>query len=178
VYADTIVHDDVSPINVPHRAGINPGLYLSHVPALPKLDLRVEAVSTDPPSITPGTQGRFFYWEGVYRDAYLNKTNLMGNWIGRDGKGYQAWSTYWLSPKNSLQFAYRRANVSSDFIPGGTTQNDFSIQGDYWMAHDLELKAIIQYERWSIPLLDPNRKADVTTSVEFTFWPHSSVRHR
>ncbi len=48
LYSDSIVHDDVSPLAAPRRAAVNPGLYLSHVPGLPHVDLRAEAVSTDP----------------------------------------------------------------------------------------------------------------------------------
>jgi hypothetical protein len=47
VYTDSLVHDDVSPIDAPRRAAIEPGFYLSHFPGLPKLDLRVEAASTE-----------------------------------------------------------------------------------------------------------------------------------
>ena len=50
LYTDSEVHDDVSPADAPRRASYRPGLYLSHVPGLPKLDLRVEAASTDPSS--------------------------------------------------------------------------------------------------------------------------------
>ena len=43
LYTDSEVHDDVSPVDAPRRAAYRPGLYLSHVPGIPKLDLRVEA---------------------------------------------------------------------------------------------------------------------------------------
>ncbi len=49
VYADSLVHDDVSPADAPRRAAWRPGIYLSHVPGIPKLDVRAEAVTTDPP---------------------------------------------------------------------------------------------------------------------------------
>ena len=64
----------------------------------------------------------------------------MGSWIGREGKGYQAWSTYHLSPKSSIQVAVRNAKISNDFIPGGSTQWDWSISGDLWPRKDLEIK--------------------------------------
>ena len=94
LYTDSIVHDDTSPIDAPRRAAINPGVYLSHFPKMPHLDLRVEAVSTDVPPVT-GSQccGRFIYWEAVYHDVYTNEGNLLGSWIGRDAKGGQAWLT-------------------------------------------------------------------------------------
>ena len=68
LYSGSFVHDDVNAL--PNgRAGINPGIYLSHVPKLPKLDLRGEMVYTDPPGVAK-QGGRFLYWEVVYRDLY------------------------------------------------------------------------------------------------------------
>ena len=53
----------------------------------------------------------------------------MGDWIGRESKGGQAWLTYHLSPSEQIQLAYRNAKAAKDFIPGGTTQNDFQLSG-------------------------------------------------
>jgi hypothetical protein len=47
LYTDSISHDDVSPVSAPRRAAYRPGIYLSQIPGLPKLDLRVEAANTD-----------------------------------------------------------------------------------------------------------------------------------
>ena len=126
LYSDSIVHDDVSPLAAPRRAAINPGLYLSHFPGLPHVDLRAEAVSTDPVASDQG--GQFLYYEFEYPDGYTNKGNMLGSWMGREGKGGQAWLTDWLSPKEYLQLGYRNAKVSKNFVPGGTTQNDFNVK--------------------------------------------------
>jgi hypothetical protein len=63
LYSDSIVHDDSSPIDAPRRAAVNPGIYISHFPDLPHLDLRVEGVNTDTPAGTING-GHFIYWEG------------------------------------------------------------------------------------------------------------------
>jgi hypothetical protein len=102
-------------------------IYLAKFPRLNKLDLRVEAVNTDPP-ITNSNGRRFIYWEGIHRDLYLNKGNLLGNWIGHEGKGIQAWSTYWLNGCANIQLVYRHATIAKDFVPGGES-NDASISG-------------------------------------------------
>jgi hypothetical protein len=47
LYADSETHDDLTPVSAPRRAGYRPGIYLSHVPGVRQLDLRVEGVSTD-----------------------------------------------------------------------------------------------------------------------------------
>lgn len=170
LYSDSLVHDDVSPVSAPRRSAVNPGIYLTHFPGLPKLDFRAEAVYTDPPTVG-SLGGLFLYWEVVYHDLYLNDRYLMGSWIGREGKGYQAWSTYHLSPQSSIQVAVRNAKISDDFIPGGSTQWDWSISGDLWPRKDLEIKPFVQYETWLVPVLAPTRQRDFTSSVQVTWWP-------
>jgi len=47
LYTDSLVHDDVSPLDAPRRAAITSGIYLSRLPLISKLDLHVEGGSTD-----------------------------------------------------------------------------------------------------------------------------------
>ncbi len=169
LYSGSIVHDNVSPL--PRgRAGINPGIYLSHFPKFPKLDFRAEAAYTDPPNATVD-KGQFLYWEVAYHDLYINDRNLMGSWVGRQGKGYQAWSTYHLSPQSSIQASFRYAKIDKYFIPQGSTQWDATVSAMLRVRKDLQLKAFAQYESWLEPVLAPTRQTDFTTSVEFTWWP-------
>ena len=169
LYSGSIVHDNVSPLPRA-RAGVNPGIYLSHFPKFPKLDFRAEAAYTDAPAGTL-QNGQFLYWETVYHDLYLNNGNLMGHWVGREGNGYQAWSTYSISPQSSVQASFRYAKISKDFIPRGSTQWDAAISAMLRIRKDLQLKAFGQYESWLEPVLAPTRQRDFTTSVEFTWWP-------
>ncbi|HEV2964826.1 MAG TPA: capsule assembly Wzi family protein [Candidatus Angelobacter sp.] len=178
LYSDSLVHDDVSPVDAPRRAAFVPGIYLSHFPRLNKLDLRIESGYTDIGKVRPGQSGRFLYWESVYRDAYTIKGNLIGSWIGRQGKGTQIWSNYWLGPSSAIQVSYRSAKISPEFIPDGATQNDFSAGARLRIRKDLELLANFQYERWNVPVLTPNRKSDFLTSIQMTFWPKDWVKRR
>ncbi len=170
LYTDSIVHDDVNPISAPQRAGFNPGIYFARLPGVPKLDFRAEAVYTDPPTVA-SMGGHFIYWEIIYHDLYLNDRYLMGSWIGREGKGYQAWTTYHLSPRSSIQLAVRNAKIADDFIPGGSTQWDWNVSGDLWVHKNFEIKPFLQYETWLIPVLAPTRQRDFTTSLQITWWP-------
>jgi Capsule assembly protein Wzi len=176
LYTDSIIHDDVSPVDAPRHAAINPGIYISHFPGATKLDFRAEAVSTDPP--TPlSNGGRYIYWESVYKDVYTNKGYMFGNWIGREGKGGQAWLTWWLSPQERIQLSYRNAKSAKDFVPGGTTQNLIAANAILRVKRDVELNALAQYERWTVPVLAPGKKNDFTTSVQMTWYPHLRVGH-
>jgi hypothetical protein len=179
LYVDSIVHDDASPVDAPRRAAINPGVYLSHFPKLPRLDLRIEAVSTDSPAVSgSGYQccGDLFYYEIVYRDGYSNQGNLLGSWIGRDAKGGQAWLTYWLSPRESIQLGYRNAKASQQFVPGGTTQNDFSVRAVLRPKHNFELTAFAQLEMWKVPVLATGLRRDFTTALQLTYFPKLSLQ--
>lgn len=174
LYTDSLVHDDVSPLAAPRRAAVNPGLYLSHFPKLPHFDLRAEAVVTDPVANSQG--GQFLYYEHEYIDGYTNKGNLFGSWMGREGKGGQAWLTDWLSPKEYIQLGYRNAKVSKTFIPGGTTQNDINIRAVLRLKDDLELNAFGQAEFWKVPALASGPKNDFTGSFQLTYFPKLSWR--
>ena len=170
IYTDSLADDDPSPLAAPRRAGINPGLYLSHFPGLTKLDLRVEAPLTN--SVSKNAPGRYIYWDGFYHDLYTNRGFLMGNWVGRDGAGIQATSRYWLSGRNAIQLGYRHAKVDALFVPGGGTTNDASVRTDFWILRDWSTSVFAQYEQWKFPLLASGLQKNVTTSVQFTYWPH------
>ncbi len=151
LYTDSISHDDVSPVSAPRRAAYRPGIYLSQFPGIPKLDLRVEAANTDC-STTACTHGTLEYWETIQKQGYTNKGVIMGDWIGREAMGGQAWLTYHLSANEWVQFEYMKKRTHSDFIPGGVTQNQYKIDVVKRLSKDIELDAWAQLERWKAPI--------------------------
>lgn len=172
IYTDSFVHDDVSPIDAPRRAAIHPGIYLAKFPGLEKLDMRVEAGNTDPDAIgSRAGHGNFFYWETVQKQGPTNQGNLVGDWVGRMGKGGQAWLTYHLSARDDIQFMYRNAKASPKFLPGGTTQNDFEGQVRKWIGQDLEIQGRVQYEGWKAPIYMTGKQNDTTVAVRLTWFP-------
>ena len=177
-YSDSEAHDDVTPISAPRRAALRPGLYLSHFPGEPKLSLRAEAVSTDPPT-GRSIGGSFMYWEAEQRQAYTNKGFVFGDWIGREAKGGQAWLTYSLSGNEWLELQYRNVKTPKDFVPMGTTQNDFTVNAVKRLGKDVEVNAWVQYERWKAPYLingDTSAQNDTSIAVQVTLYPRSSIR--
>ena len=170
LYTDSWAHDDVNPISAPRRAAIRPGIYLSHVPGLAPLDFRVEAVSTDPPT-SRSNGGQFLYTEQIYKEGYTNKGYIIGDWIGRESKGGQAWLTYHLSPREDIQFSYRNAKAAKDFIPGGTTQNLFQFSAVKRLHEDLELRGLVQYEGWKAPVYKPGLQSNTAVAFQVTWFP-------
>lgn len=174
LYADSEVHDDVSPIDAPRRAAWRPGVYLSHFPALQRLDLRVEAASTDPP-ITNSKKGRFMYWEVIQRQGYTNQGQIFGDWIGREGKGGQGWITYHLSGNEWIQLSVRNQKAEKDFIPGGTTLNDINVQTVKRFGRDIEIVCNFTFERWKAPIYLPGQQTVTATTIQFTWFPARKV---
>jgi len=178
IYANGLLPEDnptnldtsTSQIYIWQRLAIRSGFYLSRLPHLPKLDFRFESVYTDPPT-DRSRYGQYIYYNNFYRDLDTNKKNLIGDWVGRQGMGYQAWSKYWFRAKNSIQFSYRHAAVDSNFIPGGETLNDASVQANWQLRPELSLSASFQYERWLAPILAPTVQSNATSAVEIQFTP-------
>ena len=174
LYADGEVHDDVSPIDAPRRAAWRPGLYLSHVPGLSKLDLRAEAVWTDPPVYQSNT-GRFMYWEVIQRQGYTNSGQIFGDWVGREGKGSQGWATYHLSGNEWIEAGVRNHKVAKDFVPGGTTLNDFNINVVKRIKKDFEINGSLTVEHWKAPVYQPGQKTVTAATVQVTWFPGRKV---
>jgi hypothetical protein len=183
LYLDAISHDDVSPISAPRRAAYRPGIFLSQFPGLPKLDLRVEAANTDC-STTACTGGTLNYWEAVQKQGYTNKGFIMGDWIGREAMGGQAWLTYHLSANEWVQFEYMKKRTHSDFIPGGVTQNQYKVDVVKRLAKDVELDAWVQLERWKAPIYiqkeNDGANFDNVVAVQVTWYPklRNDVKNR
>jgi hypothetical protein len=171
IYADGFTFDEFSPIAYPTWSAWHSGLYFSHLPKLPKLDLRAEGVYTDIPKRGGTNIPGSFYFNGTWRSGYTNDGNIMGSWVGRGGQGAQAWSNYWFGARNRLQFNFRHQKVSQEFIPGGGTLTDVGVRGDYWVRSYLGLSASVQYERWLFPVIQPNAERNVAASVEIMFAP-------
>ncbi len=175
LYTDSIAHDDVSPISAPRRAAYRPGLYLSQIPGLRKMDLRVEAASTDTSTLR-SLGGEFNYFEIIQRQGYTNKGFIMGDWIGREAKGGEAWLTYHLSPNEWVQVSYLNKKTPKDFIAGGTTQNQFKAEVVKRLRPDVELDAWYQYEKWKAPVYVQGAQNDNIFTVQVKFFPKPRTR--
>ena len=189
LYTDSEVHDDISPVDAPRRASWRPGLYLSHVPGAPRLDVRAEAVYSDPPT-SRSVGGKFMYWETIQVQGYTNNGMLFGDWVGREGKGGQAWITYHLSGNEWLRAGYRNQKVAKDFIPGsttetipgtstliegGTTLNDIDFQAVKRIGKEFEINANFVYEKWKAPIYSPGDHTVTATTVQLTWYPTRKV---
>ena len=175
LYTDSEDHDDVTPISAPRRAAYRPGIFLSRVPGVPRLDFRVEAANTDP-GTSRSIHGSFMYWEAIQKQAYTNQGFIFGDWIGRESKGGQAWLTYHLSGNEWVQVEYRNAKAAKDFIPGGTTQNVVKVDVLKRFGKNLEVNAWVQYEGYKAPVLAPGKQSDTIGAAQITWYPKNDGR--
>jgi hypothetical protein len=168
-YGEAFTQDEYSPLGYPRKAVFQGGIYMPRVPGVRKLDFNVEGGSTTPADWAPCNG--CFYWSNRFLNGWTNSGNLVGGWIGRASQGEQATSTYWLTPRNTIQFNYRHRKLDTQFIPNGGTVNDGGVSADFWVGR-VRLSGSMQYENWQIPVLDSSVRSNLTTSVELSFWPH------
>jgi hypothetical protein len=95
----------------------------------------------------------------------------MGSWVGRDGQGAQAWLSYWLSPRNKIQFVYRNQEAQKAFIGGGHL-NNYGLSAELMLRPDIAFSGLFQYEEWRFPVLSTVGQNDFAASVQLTFYPH------
>jgi hypothetical protein len=180
LYGDAYAVDDQLPIKNPPKNPWHPGIYITRFPKLPNLDLHVDSVSTEQPGRSfdsgytggPANKGQFNYWNQNYRDGYTNGGVLIGNAVGRDGRAFQAWLTYWLSPSSNLQVFYKKSSVAGEFMPGGGAWQDFSVRNEMHPQSHFYIKTELQYERISrYPVLFNGAQSNITAIVEVGFSP-------
>ena len=185
LYGDAYATDDVLPIKNPPKNPWHPGIYITRFPGLPKLDLHVDSVSTEQPGESFNTTfeggcancGKFNYWNIDYRDGYTNGGNLIGNTVGRDGRAFESWLTYWLSSRNNLQFFYKKSSVAGDFWPGGGAWQDYSVRNEMYLRSGFYWKAELQYEYISrYPVLFNGPQKNFTAILEMGFLPGERKR--
>jgi Capsule assembly protein Wzi len=166
VYAEGMAWDDPLQGKFVARYAWDPGLYLPQLPKFKKLDLRLEAAYTNLPKLA--NQG-YFYSNAHYPQGYTNYGQIIGSWVGRQGIGGQASSTYWFSARNKATVSYRGVTADPSVLGGGN-QKIVSANYTWLLRPDVELTAMGQYEHWNFPTIG-GPKSDFTSSFQIKFFP-------
>jgi hypothetical protein len=140
---------------------------------LHNLDFRAEGINE--PLTREFPPGFVYFGVRRYRSGYTNDGNVMGNWVGRAGRGAQTWLTYSISPRSRLQFGYRLQEVSHDFLEGGRLA-DYSGAADVALTHQLSASGFLQYEQWRFPILSSAAQSDLAAGIQLTFHPDIHFR--
>ncbi len=170
LYCDAFADDEVFPPVYPTHSAWSLGTYLPKLPYLRKIDFRAEGAVT-PDRLFPG----FFYFNNHYLSGYTNNRELMGSWVGRQGSGFQLWSTYWFSARTTVQAKYRSMWVDHSFLQGGRLE-DFGLNTNIALGSEFSLQASAQYEHWRFPLLSTGTVSNVTTSLQLSYSPRWGTR--
>jgi hypothetical protein len=170
LYADSYSDDEPNPIDSPRRSAWGPGIYFTQIPKLRHVDLRVESYSTW--LFRKDYGGNFLYWNNIYHDSYTNEGNIFGSWVGRDGRAIIATSRYWVSGNTFVEAQYKQVKSGGEFLPGGGTQTDVSMTGQFAYKHEWLFGIMLQGERYDIPVLGAARW-DVAGSLQVTYSPRN-----
>jgi membrane-associated phospholipid phosphatase len=175
LYGEMESDDDPIPFQNLTRAVMRPGIFVVRLPWLNKWDLHTEWTS----SVCPGERqdhGHLNYWNANYRDGYTNNGNLVGNTVGREGKTIQAWTRYWISPHQTMDFTAKNSEVDTDFIPGGGKWQDYRVTHEASLRSGIYFKSLFQFERIEhFPVLFTGQRRNATASLEIGFAPR--LRH-
>jgi hypothetical protein len=175
LYSDSYADDEPNPIDAPRRSAWGPGIYFTKIPKIRHLDLRVESYSTWLYRKDYG--GLFIYWNNNYHDAYTNNGNLMGSWVGRDARALVSTSRYWLSGNTFVEGQYKQIKTGNQFLPGGGTQTDVSVNGQLAYKKDWLIGVWLQAERYNVPVLGSPRY-DIAGWLQFTYTPRDWSVHK
>src|SRR5664279_5571943 len=122
------------------------------------------------------------YWESIQKQGYTNNGQMFGDWIGREGKGGQAWVTYHLSGNEWIQVGARNQKVAKDFIwdpvtkiQYGTTLNDINFQLVKRIGKDFEVNGNFAYEHYKAPIYLSGEQTVTTTNIQLTWYPSRKV---
>lgn len=172
-YGELESDDDPIPLQNLAKAVVRPGIYLVRLPLLNKWDFHAEWTSSECPGRGPQeANGHLNYWNYDYRDGYTNNGNLVGNTVGREGKTTQAWTRYWMSPRQTLEFTLKNSEVDSDFIPGGGKWQDYRATHALSLRSGIYFKSFFQFERIGhFPLLFAGARNNTAASIEIGFTP-------
>ena len=167
LYSDSFNEDELSPIAYPRKSSFRSGIYLPSLPRLRKMDFRSEGVYTDIPNLNGnGVE----YQNNRFLSGYTNYVRILGDWIGREGSGFTASSSYWFSPVRKASVSYRNANVNPNFIGGGR-YDDFAGKVDWEVNLASALSFSVQYERWNFPVLSPLPQKNTSVSATYLLHP-------
>jgi hypothetical protein len=167
LYNDAFSEDEYSPIAYPRRSAMQPGIYLPQLPKLPKLDFRAQGVYTDLPGLR---DSGYYYWNLRYLGGYTNQGNILGSWVGRQGRGLHVASTYWWSARRTLQASYRQLRANREFMAGGGSMHSAKLESHIFLNQELQFSGSVQYERWEFPVLGP-RRSNFGLEMQFTWLP-------
>jgi hypothetical protein len=173
-YGDLFEDDKVIYFINPPRGAYRAGMFVPRLPHLSRVDFRVESTSTESPDFNfqEPVGGHLNYYDGRYRDGYINYGQLMGNTVSRQGRIFQGWTTFHASALHEIQFSVSDHQIDPRFIPGGGLWQDYTLSHEIHLQSGFYAKSSVQFEHIQhYPMLFTGIVNNVTGSVEIGFAP-------
>src|SRR6266700_3210647 len=172
LYSDSFTENEFSPVSYPRKSAFRAGIYMPRLPKLPKIDLRAEGIYTDIPSLKSCCVS---YFNTHYLSGYTNFGQIIGNAIGREGRGLNIWATYRFSAQSNVQFHYRNQHVNPEFLQGGYL-TDFDVSATFVRSGGLVLGGSAKYEHWNFPLVSATSKTNLSLGLQVSYRPVHGFR--
>lgn len=171
-YFDGFSDDQPFPLAYPTESAWLSGFFLRCVPHLSRMTFRAEGLLSPHRDLTfPG----FFYFNVHYLSGYTNNRQLIGSWIGREANGQQAWATWHLSPRSSIELSARSMTVNREFLRGGSLR-DLRATVDIALRPEWQLRLQEQTEWWHFPLLSAAPQHNAAFMLQLSYRPIGRVR--
>jgi membrane-associated phospholipid phosphatase len=176
LYLDLYSEDDAFAWRALGESIYRPGLYISRLPGLPRVDFRIEYANSETPFFADKGAYGVSYFDSRYINYFTNAGFLMGNTVGRDGQTSQVSSTYWFSPQKTLQLTYKDSSVNPKFIPQGGKWQDYGVNYQMRVRAGLSIKGAVQFEHIShYPILFHGPANNVTGLLELGYRPQGGL---
>jgi hypothetical protein len=171
-YFDGFSEDQPFPVIYPTESTWLSGFFLRCVPRLPHLTFRAEGLLSPHRDLTfPG----FFYFNVHYLSGYTDNRQLIGSWIGREADGEQAWATWHLAPRSTVELSWRSMTVNREFLHGGTLR-DLRAAVDIALRPEWQLRLEEQTEWWRFPLLSAAPQHNAAFTLQLSYRPIGRAR--
>jgi hypothetical protein len=171
-YAAGFSDDPPFPVIYPTESIWLSGVFLCCLPGLPRMTVRAEGLLSPHRDLAfPG----FFYFNVHYLSGYTNNRQLLGSWIGREGYGEQAWTTWNLSPRSSIEASFRGMTVNREFLQGRALRN-FSLAANLQVRPEWQLRLVDQAEWWRFPLLSATSQRNNELTIQFSYSPIAEAK--
>ena len=132
----------------------------------------MEGFYTDLPKLA---EPAYYYYNAHYAQGYTSYGQLLGSWVGKQGRGGQATTSYWFTARNKATVSFRRMTADKAFLQGGS-MTDVTGTLSWLIRPTVELNASGQYELWHFPLLSAGAKNDFATTFELKFYPKLNLK--
>ena len=165
-YVDAFTEDEPFPLTYPRRSTWIAGFAVRCIPRLPHVTFRAEGLLSPHRDEFPG----YYYFNVHYLSGYTNNRQIIGSWIGREGKGEQLWATWQISPRSSVEVSGRGMSVSDEFLHGGSLWN-LRVIADIALHPEWQLRLEDQAERWRFPLLSLQPQRDNEFTLQLSYRP-------